>query len=147
LGKFQGLLDYHDALVRRRRRDGVAIDPLGFFGEPLDVTCPVGYLAARLQQRLALLGGQYLGQVFLRLHHELEPSTQQRGPLLRRTRPPARQRRIGGFDRAARLRRSALRDLGNRLARRRIAYSQRVTTVRVGPFTVDVCLGSEESLV
>ena len=83
----------------------------------------------------------------LRLHHELEPSTQQRGPLFRRTRPPARQRRIRGFDRAARLRRPALRDLGNRLARRRIAHGQRVATVRVGPFTIDVCPGFEESLV
>ena len=56
-GDADRLLDHDDAPVGRRRRDRVAVDALGLLAEPLEERRRVGDLAARLGERLALLGG------------------------------------------------------------------------------------------
>jgi 2-keto-4-pentenoate hydratase/2-oxohepta-3-ene-1,7-dioic acid hydratase in catechol pathway len=65
-GKFHGviaahhadrLLQHEEALVGRDGGNHVAVDALGFLGEPLDERGAVGDLAARFGERLALLGG------------------------------------------------------------------------------------------
>ena len=49
--------------------DHVAIDPLGFLGEPFDEGGGVGDLALGFGQGLALLGGKDHGEIVLVGHH------------------------------------------------------------------------------
>ena len=110
LGKFHGVMQATTptgCLMQTMRLsleglgDGVAVHPLGLFREPLDVVGAVGDLPAGLGQGLALLRGQNPRQVFLVLHHQVEPAPQQRGALLDRGVPPVLEGPGGGLDRAA----------------------------------------------
>ena len=42
-----GLFQHYDAFIARMRRNGVAINPLGFFTKPFDETRGIGDFAAR----------------------------------------------------------------------------------------------------
>ena len=75
------LFDNDNSFVVRRRRNRVAVDTFGLFGKPLDVARAISDFRACLRQRFALLSGHDLRQVFLRLHHQVEPFTQYRCPL------------------------------------------------------------------
>ena len=100
--------------------NGVAVDALGFLAEPLEERRGVGDLAARLGERLALLGGHQLREVFLVRHHQLEPAAHHRGALLGRLLAPGRKRARGGVDRRARLGAPELRHRADDLAGRGI---------------------------
>jgi hypothetical protein len=111
-GKFHGvisagdadrLLDDDDALVGHGEGNGVAVDPLRLLGEPFDERGAVGDLAARLGERLALLGGEDLREILLVRHHQLEPLAQDRGALLACLRAPRRPGAVRGVDGAPRL--------------------------------------------
>ena len=60
----------------------VAVDALGFFGEPFQERRGVGDLAGRFGDRLALLGRHDGGQVLLVGHHQLGPFQQDRAAFL-----------------------------------------------------------------
>ena len=95
-----GLLQHQDPARGHGLRDDVAVDPLGFLGEPLEERGAVGDLALGLGQRLALLAGHQEGEVVGVGHDQLEPAAQDGRPLLGGLRPPGRQRALGRLDRA-----------------------------------------------
>ena len=91
-GKFHGVMQATTpigSLMTTMRLSGwwrgnrVAVDALGFFAEPLEERRGVGDLAARLGERLALLGRHQPREVVLVRHHQVEPAAQDRGALLR----------------------------------------------------------------
>ena len=95
------LLDHDDALVGGVRRDRVAVDALALLAEPLDEGGGIGDLAARLGQRLALLGGHQGREILLVRHHQIEPFAQDLGALLGGLGAPAGQCLVGRLDRLA----------------------------------------------
>ena len=134
------LLHHHDALVRPGRRNRVAVRALAFLGEPLDERRAIGDLAARLGERLALLGGHDLRQVFLVRHHQVEPLAQDHGALLRGLRAPRRPRTLGGLDGALRLGAAHARHGAEHRAGRRVVHGDGVSLAGIGPAAVDVAL-------
>ena len=102
-----GLVEHDEALIGPGRRDGLAVDPLGLFGEPEEEVGGVPDLVARHPEGLALLLGHEPGQVLLAFEHEPVGLGQQGGPSVgrarptRRGRPRRRRRRRRGVLRAA----------------------------------------------
>ena len=76
------LLDADDALVGGGAGDDIAVYPLCLFAEPFNEGGTVGNLAPGLRQHLALFGGHENGEVFLVLHHQVEPLAQDAGARL-----------------------------------------------------------------
>src|SRR5690606_35825536 len=81
-GDPDGLLQHHQALAALGALQDVAVDALGFFGEPFQERRGVGDLAGRFGDRLALLGRHDGGQVLLVGHHQLGPFQQDRAAFL-----------------------------------------------------------------
>ena len=136
------LLDDDDALVGPGRRDRVAVDALRFLGEPFDERSAVGDLAARLGERLALLGGEDLREVLLVRHHQVEPLAQDARALLAGLRAPRRPGALGRIDGAPRLLGAQLRHRAEHTLRRGVAHRDRVRAAY--PLAADVALLSEE---
>ena len=112
------LLDDDDALVGLVAGNGVAVDALGFFAEPLEERRGVDHLALRLGERLALLGRHQPRQVLLVLRASARTSVRTaRGALLRGLLAPGGQRAIRGLDRRPRLGGAELRHGADRLRR------------------------------
>jgi len=79
-------------------------------------------------------------QVFLRLHHQVEPLAHAGGALLGGAFTPFRESRPGGFDRAPGFGGAALRDLGDDFAGGGVGYRYGFAAVRVLPLPVDIGL-------
>src|SRR6266705_2481992 len=141
------LLDDDDALVGLVSGNGVAVDALPFLREPLDEGGAVGDLGARLRERLALLGGEDLRQVFLVRHHQVEPFAKDHGALFRGLRAPGGKRGVRRLDRAACLRRAHVGHGPEDLAGGGVVDGNRLAAVGVGPFAVDVALLAKERRV
>jgi hypothetical protein len=124
-------------------RDHVAVDALAFLGEPLDEAGAVGDLAARLGERLALLGGHQLRQVLLRRHHQLEPLAQDGRALLGRLRAPGRHGPRGGVDGALRVGGAAIGHLDQQPAVGGIADVE-LAVRAIAPGAVDVRLRTHQ---
>ena len=92
------LAQHHDALVGLVARDQVAVDALGFLGEPLDEGGGIGDLALRLGERLALLGGHEPREVVRVQHDQVVPAAQEHRALLRGLRGPGREGGVRGGD-------------------------------------------------
>jgi hypothetical protein len=122
----------------------VAVDALGLLAEPLQEAGGVGDLDARLGQRLALLGGQERRQLLLVVHQPVGPAAHDARAVLGEHALPARQRALGGLDRAARLGRAHARDLGHGLLRRGVDHREGRARIGVDPLAVDVAPAQQE---
>ena len=128
-------------------RDGVAVDALALLGEPFDEGGGIDDLALGFRQRLALLGGHQLGEVFLVLQHEIGPLAHHLGALLGGFGAPGGKCPLGGLDRAPRLVRPHARDGAEDLVGGRIVDLDRGLTVGIDPGAVDVAFLPEQALV
>ena len=136
------LFDDDDAAVVGRWWNHIAIDALGLLREPFDIAGAVGDLTAGLGEWLALLGGQDSRQVFLVLHHQIEPAPQEGGSLGGRPLSPGDLGAIRRLDGATGLVTAAFRDLGDDLAGGWIRDRKGLAAVGVDPLPVDKGLGS-----
>ena len=93
------LAQHEEALVGARRRDGLAVDPLGLLGEPEQEVGGVAHLVAGHADRLALLLGHELGQRLAPLEHELVRLVQVLRALVGGAGRPLAERGVGGLDR------------------------------------------------
>ena len=80
-GNADGLLNHQQALVGLVARNGVAVDALTFFGEPLNKGGGVADFAFGFRQRFSLLEGHQASEIVLILHHKIEPAAQNVRPL------------------------------------------------------------------
>jgi hypothetical protein len=80
-GNADGLLNHQQALVGLVARNGVAVDALTFFGEPLNKGGGVADFAFGFRQRFSLLEGHQASEIVLVLHHKIEPAAQNVRPL------------------------------------------------------------------
>ena len=122
----------------------IAVQPLAFFGEPLDEGGGVGDFALRFGQRLALLGGHEGREILLVLHDEIEPAAQHDRAVLGGARRPGGQRLGGGRNRAPRLCGAHVRDDAQRFPRCRIVHRQSAAVVRQRPAAVDEALLAQQ---
>ncbi|MNM43982.1 hypothetical protein D3C81_548730 [compost metagenome] len=143
-GNADWLLDDDQALVWLVARDGVTVDALGFFGEPLDERGGVGDFALGFGQWLALLGGHQASQVVLVLDHQFEPATQLGRTLFGGQCTPGRQGLVGGFDGAASFRGAHLRHGTDDFTSGRVGHIDGLAIVRIQPLTIDVGLLAEQ---
>ncbi len=143
-GHADRLLDDEDALVLLVTGDGVAVDALGFLGEPLDKGGRIGDLALGFGQRLALLQRHQSAQVVLVLHQQLEPATQLLRTLLGGQITPGRQRPLGGVDGAAGFGSAHLRHRTENLAGGRVVHADGLATVSIQPGAIDIGLLAEQ---
>ncbi len=130
-----GLLDDDDALVGLMLRDCVAVDALPFFGEPLDERGGVGDFAFCFGERLALLEGHELGEIFLICEQEIEPLAENYGAFFRGFLAPCGEGAIGGFDGLARFAGAEIGNIGDDFACGGIVY--RKCFARGDPLAVD----------
>ncbi|MDT4855330.1 hypothetical protein FQZ97_896800 [compost metagenome] len=121
----------------------VAIDTLGFFGEPLDKGSGIGDLTLGFGQWLALLQGHQATEVVLVLHQQFEPAAQLVRALLGGQRAPGRQCTVGGLDGTAGFRSAHLRHATNDLAGGRVVDLDGLAAVSVQPGAVDIGLLTE----
>ena len=126
------------------RGDRVAVDALGFFAEPFEERRRVGDLAARLGERLALLGGHQLREVLLVRHHQVEPAAHDGRALLRGLAAPRRKRARGRVDRGAGFRAPEPRHGAEDLAGRRVVDVDHAARAGVHPGAVDVAGFTEQ---
>ena len=143
-GHADGLLDHDQALVGLVAGDHVAIDALGFFGEPLDKGSGVDDFALGLGQRLALFEGHQAAEVVLVFDQQFEPAAQLVGALLGGECTPGWQGLVGGFDGAAGFRGAHLRHGAENLARGRVVDLDGLTIVRIDPSAIDKGLLAEQ---
>jgi hypothetical protein len=139
------LLDDDDALVRLVLRDGVAVDPLGLLGEPLDKARAVDDLAAGLGQGLALLHGHEDGEILLVRHHQVVPLAQDVGALLAGLGAPVGPGPVRRIDGAPGLGGAQLGDRAQHLAGRRIGHVDGLAGLGVDPGAVDIGLLAEQA--
>lgn len=72
----------HDnALSQQVLRNGVAIHPLAFFGEPFDKGCCIGYFATAFSQQFTLFSGHDARQIVQVFHHQFKQAAQLAGAL------------------------------------------------------------------
>lgn len=77
----------------------VAVDPLCFFAEPLDIGSAVRHLSPGLGDRLTVLGRQDDGEVFVCLYDQIEELPHDTGAVFPRTLRPLRLSDLGLVDR------------------------------------------------
>ena len=143
-GNADWLLDNDQTLVWLVARDGVTVDALGFFGEPLDERGGVGDFALGFGQWLALFGGHQASQVVLVLDHQFEPATQLGRTLFGGQGTPGRQGLVGGFDGAAGFRGAHLRHGTDDFTGGRVGHLDGLAVVRIQPLTIDIGLLAEQ---
>ena len=125
------------APVRPWRRHHVAVDAPCLLGEPLDETRRVFDLAARLGQRLALLGHHDGGEIVAVLQDQVEPAAQQlRAGLCRRS-TPARKCSMRCFNRMLGVDFSATRHITDAFGIGRIVNSDVRIVGGIPPFAAD----------
>ncbi|MNN40551.1 hypothetical protein D3C81_1546280 [compost metagenome] len=125
-------------------RNGVTVNALGFFSEPLNKGSGVGDLALGFSQRLALFGGHQARQVVLVFDHQFEPTTQLARTFFGGQRTPGRQRLVGGLNGAAGFGSAHLRHSADDLAGGRVIDLDGLTVVRVQPHAIDEGLLAEQ---
>jgi ParB family chromosome partitioning protein len=101
----------------------------------------------RFRDRLALLGGEDLRQVFLVRHHQVEPFAKDDSALFRGLRAPGGKRGVRRLDRAARLRGAHVGHGAEDFAGGGVVDGNRLAAVGVGPSSVDVALLAKERRV
>ena len=143
-GDADRLLDDDQALVGLVARDDIAVDALGFFGEPLDERGGVGDFALGFGQRLALFGGHQASQVVLVLDHQLEPAAQLASALLGGQCTPGRQGLVGRFDGTAGFGSAHFRHGTDDFTSGRVGHLDGLAAVRIQPLTVDEGLLTEQ---
>ena len=142
-----GLLEHQDPARGHGLRDDVAIDPLGFLGEPLEERGAVADLALGLGQGLALLAGHQEGEVVGVGHDQLEPLAQDGRPLLGGLRPPGGQGAVRGLDRAPRLGDADAGYRADHLAVGGVGDLDRPAVLGPDPRPVDIALLAKQALV
>jgi hypothetical protein len=140
-----GLLQDDEALVVVGRGDGLAVDALGFLGEPLDEARAVDHFPARFGQRLALLGGHDPGEVVGVLDQQGVPLHQDRAALLGGLAAPGGPGGVRGGDGGFRLGGAQQRDIDQLLARGRVGH---IEAVAAGdPLAIEQGIGLEQRRV
>ncbi|MNS69231.1 hypothetical protein D3C72_1025370 [compost metagenome] len=132
------LLKREQAAVAAGCRDGFAVNPTGFFGEPFDETGAIADLALGFIQRLALFAGHDQRQVVEVVDHRLIPALQQRCPFCRRACAPSRPGAFGSFDGASGFAALHRGYAGEQLAAGRVDNVKGRGVVGADPLTVDV---------
>jgi len=143
-GHADWLLDHDQALVGLVAGDHVAIDALGFFGEPLNKGRGVDDFALGFGQRLTLFESHQATEVVLVFNQQFEPTAQLVGALLGGQRTPGRQGLVGGFDGTAGFRGAHLWHGTENLARGRVVDLDGLTIVRIDPSAIDKGLLAEQ---
>ena len=140
-----GLLEHDDALIACVCGNGVAIHALGFFAKPFDKTGGIGNFAAGLGQRLALLGGHDLRQVFLVGHNQLEPAAQNNGPFFAGAGAPLRQCALCSLDGPARFCRACFGHSAHKRTGGRVGDCQSGAVVGIDPGSIDGALRTQQA--
>jgi hypothetical protein len=136
------LADDERALARVGARDRLAVGAARFFGKPLDEGGAVDDFAARLGERLALLGGHDARQVVGMLQHQVEPAQQHRVALLRALRAPRGRSALRSRDRGRGVDGAEVGRLRQLAPGRRVA--DREARRAADPFAVDQAVGLQQ---
>jgi hypothetical protein len=126
-------MQHDEALVGPRRRDGLAVVPLGLLGEPEQEVGAVLDLGARGAERLALLFGHGPRQVLLALDHQVVGPAQDFSAVIGRGSGPVAEGAVGGVDGATGRLAVAVRHFLDGFAGRRIDDGEGLARGRLGP--------------
>ena len=137
-GHADGLLERQQALAGLGALQHVAVDALGFFGEPLQERRGVGDLTGGLGHGLALFRGHDGGEILLVLHHQLGPLQQDRGAFLAGLGAPGGQGGLGAGDGLFGFLAAQLGHGHDGLAGGRVVDGDRRAIARGNPLAVDV---------
>ena len=119
-------------------RHDPAIGAAAFFRIPLDDVGRGEHFGARFRVGFALLLDQHFADPVMPLAHEIGRLAQDFRPVIGRGRAPHREALLGRFQRAIEIGRAGMRQMRQRLFRRRIDHVLAAAAVAIEPLTVDV---------
>ena len=122
------------------RGNDIAVNPLGFLGEPFDEGGRIRDFAARFRQRLALLQRHQHRQIVLMLQHQIEPSAQEGRALLSGSRPPTGESVPSRRDRPIDFDNPQLGHAAERFARGWIGHRKSFLMIGIHPGATDITL-------
>ena len=117
--------------------NGIAVNALTFFGEPLNKGGGVADFAFGFRQRFSLLEGHQAGEIVLILHHKIEPAAQNIRPLFGGQGTPGGKGAIGGFNCFAGFVGAHFRHIAELLAVGRVGHRNHIAVGRIAPLTID----------
>ena len=136
--------DDADRLLHRRHplaalllRNDVAVDARRFVGEPLHVGRAVQHLAASFRERLALFERDEPAERVGVLHHQIVPAMQHRRALFGQRVAPGGERARGGVGGGAGVGCTAVGDVGDHFAGRRVRHAEALAARGGDPLAVD----------
>ncbi|MNO75559.1 hypothetical protein D3C76_666130 [compost metagenome] len=138
------LLADHDARIALVAGNGVAVDALGLFGEPLDEARGVEDFAFGFGQWLALFEGEDVCQGVGVFQHQGMPALERIAALLGGQRAPGRPGLVGGLDSQARMLGAEVRHLADQFTGGRVEDVLTGAIRRVQPLAIDVGLLTEQ---
>ena len=144
-GDADRLLEHENTLVARLLRHHIAIDASALLREPIEVGGAIGDLAARLGERLALLGGDDLREALLLGEQQIMQRRMICARSLASLAAPGGQGALGGVDRAARFGRAHVGTSAKSCAGRRIANGEGRAIVGADEGAVDEGLLAERA--
>src|SRR5471032_1398603 len=143
-GDADRLLDHDQAFVGLVTRNHIAIDALGFFGEPLNKGSGVNDLALGFGQWLALFEGHEATEVVLVFDQQFEPATQLVRTLFGSQCTPGWQRLVSGLDGATGFSCAHFWHSPDDFVGSRVVDLDGLTVVSVQPHAVDIGLLAEQ---
>ena len=146
-GHADRLFDHDQTFVRLVARDHVAVNTLGFFGEPLDKRSGIDDFALGFGQWLALLQGHQAAEVVLVFDQQLKPATQLGCTLFGGQGTPGWQRFVCGFNGTTGFNRAHLWHCADDFTGSRVVDLDGLATVRINPGTIDIGLLAEQLCV
>ena len=117
--------------------NGIAVNALTFFGEPLNKGGGVADFAFGFRQRFPLFEGHQTGEIVLVLHHQIEPAAQKRGALFGGQGTPGWQGAVGGFNRFAGFVGAHFRHATQLLAVGGVGHRNHVAVLRIAPLAIN----------
>jgi hypothetical protein len=109
----------------------------GFLGVPAEEFGGIGYLAARIGQRLAVLQRDQFGEALGVAHDQLVSLAQNLGALARLASGPALESGVGGIDRGLGVVHRGAGDRGDLALGRRVDHVETGAVGRFTPFSAD----------
>ncbi|MNI36638.1 hypothetical protein D3C73_906960 [compost metagenome] len=138
------LLAHDNARIALVAGNGVAVDALGFLGEPLDEARGVENFTLGFGQWLALFEGENVCQGVGIFQHQGMPALKSIAALFGGQRAPGRPGLVGGLDGQARMLGAEVRHLADQLTGGRVEDVLLRTIGRIQPLAIDVGLLAEQ---
>ena len=126
-------------------RNGVAVNALTFFGEPLNKGGGVADFTFGFRQRFPLLEGHQTSEIVLILHHKIEPAAQNVRPLFGGEGTPGGKGAVSGLDRLSGFVGAHFRHAAELLAVGRVGHRNHVAVGRIAPLTINQRLLAKQS--